>query len=44
MTLGGFSAHILDPGAINMGAHVDYPYFAMTPPYPATPVMEVQAI
>jgi len=44
MTLGGFSAHILYPGASNMGAHVDYPYFTMTPPYPATPVMEVQAI
>ena len=44
MTLGGFSAHILYPGATNMGAHVDYPYFTMTPPYPATPVMEVQAI
>ncbi|MBD2460532.1 phytanoyl-CoA dioxygenase family protein [Oscillatoria sp. FACHB-1407] len=44
MTLGGFSAHILYPGASNMGAHVDYPYFTMTPPYPTTPVMEVQAI
>jgi ectoine hydroxylase-related dioxygenase (phytanoyl-CoA dioxygenase family) len=44
MTLGGFSAHVLHPGATNMGAHVDYPYFTMTPPYPATPVMEVQAI
>ncbi len=44
MTLGGFSAHILYPGANNMGAHVDYPYFTMTPPYPTTPVMEVQAI
>jgi ectoine hydroxylase-related dioxygenase (phytanoyl-CoA dioxygenase family) len=44
MTLGGFSAHILHPGATPMGAHVDYPYFTMTPPYPATPVMEIQAI
>jgi len=44
MTLGGFSAHILYPGATKMGAHVDYPYFTMTPPYPATPVMAVQAI
>lgn len=44
MTLGGFSAHILYPGASNMGAHVDYPYFTMTPPYPTTPVLEVQAI
>jgi ectoine hydroxylase-related dioxygenase (phytanoyl-CoA dioxygenase family) len=44
MTLGGFSAHILNPGATPMGAHVDYPYFTMTPPYPATPVLEIQAI
>ena len=44
MTLGGFSAHILHPGAINMGAHVDYPYWAMRPPFPVSPVLEVQAI
>lgn len=44
MTLGGFSAHILYPGAPILLAHVDYPYFTMTPPYPTTPVMEVQAI
>ncbi len=44
MILGGFSAHILYPGASNMGAHVDYPYFTMNPPYPATPVLEIQAI
>lgn len=44
MTLSGFSAHILHPGAAPMGVHVDYPYFTMTPPYPATPVLEVQAI
>ena len=44
VTLGGFSAHILYPGASSMGAHVDYPYFLMTPPYPATPILEVQAI
>jgi ectoine hydroxylase-related dioxygenase (phytanoyl-CoA dioxygenase family) len=44
MTLSGFSAHILNPGAIPMGLHVDYPYFTMAPPYPATPVLEVQAI
>jgi ectoine hydroxylase-related dioxygenase (phytanoyl-CoA dioxygenase family) len=44
VTLGGFSAHILYPGASNMGAHVDYPYFLMIPPYPATPILEVQAI
>ncbi|MBE9100583.1 phytanoyl-CoA dioxygenase family protein [Vacuolonema iberomarrocanum] len=44
VALGGFSAHILYPGASNMGAHVDYPYFLMKPPYPATPILEVQAI
>jgi ectoine hydroxylase-related dioxygenase (phytanoyl-CoA dioxygenase family) len=44
MTLSGFSAHILNPGASHMGAHVDYPYFTMTPPYPTTPVLEIQAI
>jgi Phytanoyl-CoA dioxygenase (PhyH) len=44
MTLGGFSAHILYPGAPRMGTHVDYPYFTMTPPYPATPILEIQAI
>ena len=44
LTLGGFSAHILHPGATSMGVHVDYPYWAMEPPYPQHPVMEVQAI
>jgi ectoine hydroxylase-related dioxygenase (phytanoyl-CoA dioxygenase family) len=44
MTLGGFSAHILNPGATNMGVHVDYPYWTMKPPFPAYPVMEVQVI
>lgn len=44
LTLGGFSAHILNPGATNMGVHVDYPYWAMKPPYPTYPVMEVQVI
>ncbi|MGF1491876.1 MAG: phytanoyl-CoA dioxygenase family protein [Microcoleaceae cyanobacterium] len=42
--LGGFSAHILNPGAISMGVHVDYPYWAMQPPFPKFPVLEVQAI
>jgi ectoine hydroxylase-related dioxygenase (phytanoyl-CoA dioxygenase family) len=44
MTLGGFSSHILYPGAASMGVHLDYPYFTMTPPYPSTPVLEIQAI
>ncbi|MEH2231849.1 MAG: phytanoyl-CoA dioxygenase family protein [Nostoc sp.] len=44
VTLGGFSAHILNPGATNMGVHVDYPYWTMKPPFPAYPVMEIQVI
>ncbi len=43
-TLGGFSAHILNPGATSMGVHVDYPYWTMTSPFPAYPVMEIQVI
>jgi ectoine hydroxylase-related dioxygenase (phytanoyl-CoA dioxygenase family) len=27
-----------------MGVHVDYPYWAMSPPYPQFPVLEVQVI
>lgn len=42
--LGGFSAHILHPGAKRMGVHVDYPYWAMQPPFPKYPVLEVQVI
>ncbi len=42
--LGGFSAHILHPEAQRMGVHVDYPYWAMSPPYPQFPVLEVQVI
>lgn len=44
ITLGGFSAHILYPGASSMGAHVDYPYFKMKAPFPKNPILEVQAI
>lgn len=44
MTLGGFSAHIVNPGATNMGVHVDYPYWTMKPPFPPYPVMEIQVI
>lgn len=43
-TLGGFSAHIINPDATNMGVHVDYPYWTMKPPFPAYPVMEIQVI
>ncbi len=44
VTLGGFSAHILYADAPRMGVHVDYPYWAMTPPYPKYPILEVQII
>lgn len=44
LALGGFSAHILHPGAPSMGAHVDYPYWSMAGLLPATPALEVQAI
>lgn len=44
LRLGGLSAHVLHPGATPMGQHVDYPYWAMEPPYPASPVLEVQTI
>lgn len=42
--LGGFSAHILHPGAKSMGVHVDYPYWAMPAPFPKHPVLELQVI
>ena len=42
--LGGFSAHILHPGAKNMGIHVDYPYWAMSAPFPKYPILEIQVI
>ena len=42
--LGGFSAHILHPGAKRMGIHVDYPYWAMPAPFPKYPILEIQVI
>jgi ectoine hydroxylase-related dioxygenase (phytanoyl-CoA dioxygenase family) len=42
--LGGFSAHILHPGATRMGVHVDYPYWAMSSPFPKEPILEIQVI
>ena len=42
--LGGFSAHILHPGAARMGVHVDYPYWAMSSPFPQYPILEIQVI
>ena len=44
MTLSGYSAHILNPGATSMGIHVDYPYWTMKLPFPSSPVMNVQII
>ena len=44
LVLGGFSAHVLHPGAGRMGIHVDYPYWAMPDPLPAQPILEVQTI
>ncbi len=42
--LGGFSAHILHPGAKRMGIHVDYPYWGMPSPFPKYPILELQVI
>ena len=42
--LGGFSAHILYPQATRMGIHVDYPYWAMSSPFPRHPILEIQVI
>ena len=44
IVLGGFSAHILHPGAKRMGIHVDYPYWAMPSPFPKYPILELQVI
>jgi ectoine hydroxylase-related dioxygenase (phytanoyl-CoA dioxygenase family) len=44
MTLGAYSARILYPGAIEMGVHIDYPYWAMRGPFTVRPPMMVQVI
>ena len=44
MTLGAYSARILYPGAIEMGVHIDYPYWAMRGPFTLRPPMMVQVI
>ncbi|MCC0176879.1 phytanoyl-CoA dioxygenase family protein [Waterburya agarophytonicola K14] len=44
LILGGFSAHILHPGSTRMGIHVDYPYWAMSSPFPKYPILEIQVI
>ena len=33
MTLSSYAARILEPGAREMGAHIDYPYWAMRGPF-----------
>ncbi|MGF1541917.1 MAG: phytanoyl-CoA dioxygenase family protein [Pleurocapsa sp.] len=42
--MGGFSAHVLYPHAPRMGVHVDYPYWAMSAPFPQYPILEIQLI
>ena len=44
MTLGAYSARILHPGSIEMGVHVDYPYWAMRGPFTLRPPLMVQVI
>jgi len=44
MTLGAYSARILHPGSIEMGVHVDYPYWAMRGPFALRPPLMVQVI
>ena len=41
---GGFSAHVLYPNSPRMGVHVDYPYWAMSAPFPKYPILEIQVI
>jgi ectoine hydroxylase-related dioxygenase (phytanoyl-CoA dioxygenase family) len=44
MTLSSYAARILEPGAIEMGAHIDYPYWAMRPPFAVRPPLKLQVI
>ena len=44
MTLGAYSARILYPGAIEMGVHIDYPYWAMRGPFTLRPPLMTQVI
>src|SRR5713101_5261596 len=44
MTLGAYSARILYPGAIQMGVHIDYPYWAMRGPFTLRPPLMLQVI
>ena len=44
MTLSSYAARILEPGALEMGAHIDYPYWAMRPPFTVRPALMLQVI
>jgi len=44
MTLSSYAARILEPGAREMGAHIDYPYWAMRGPFTVRPPLMAQVI
>jgi ectoine hydroxylase-related dioxygenase (phytanoyl-CoA dioxygenase family) len=44
MTLGAYSVRVLNPGATEMGVHIDYPYWAMRGPHSVRPVLMMQVI
>ncbi|HXW85485.1 MAG TPA: phytanoyl-CoA dioxygenase family protein [Candidatus Binataceae bacterium] len=44
LTLSSYSCRIMWPGAIEMGIHVDYPYWAMPEPYLIRPPLMLQVI
>ena len=44
MTLSSYAARILEPGARPMGAHIDYPYWAMRGPFAVRPPLMLQVI
>lgn len=44
MTLSSYSCRVMWPGAIEMGVHVDYPYWAMRGPFSVRPPLMLQVI
>jgi ectoine hydroxylase-related dioxygenase (phytanoyl-CoA dioxygenase family) len=44
MTLSSYAARILEPGSREMGAHIDYPYWAMRGPFVVRPALMLQVI
>jgi|SRR5271170_3916363 ectoine hydroxylase-related dioxygenase (phytanoyl-CoA dioxygenase family) len=44
MTLSSYSCRVVWPGAIAMGVHVDYPYWAMRGPFSVRPPLMLQII